>query len=77
MLLLPIVIERRARSERAYNLYSRPLDDCISFLGSPVEDLVVAQLLHFESVASEQPGYARPSEAVRGACERGGACISS
>jgi ATP-dependent Clp protease protease subunit len=51
---VPIVIERGARGERAYDIYSRLLNDRIIFLGSPVDDqianLVVAQLLHLESV---------------------------
>jgi ATP-dependent Clp protease, protease subunit len=54
MPLIPIVIERGARGEREYDIYSRLLNDRIIFLGSPVDDeianLVVAQLLHLESV---------------------------
>ena len=53
MPLIPIVIERGARGEREYDIYSRLLNDRIIFLGSPVDDqfanLVVAQLLHLES----------------------------
>jgi ATP-dependent Clp protease protease subunit len=53
-LLIPTVIERSARGEREYDIYSRLLNDRIIFLGSPVDDqianLVVAQLLHLESV---------------------------
>ena len=54
MPLIPIVIDRGARAEREYDIYSRLLNDRIIFLGSPVDDqfanLLVAQLLHLESV---------------------------
>lgn len=47
--LVPIVIEKTGRGERAYDIYSRLLVDRIIFLGGPVMDevanLVVAQLL--------------------------------
>ena len=53
MPLVPTVIERTARGEREYDLYSRLLNDRIVFLGSAVDDqvanLIVAQLLHLES----------------------------
>lgn len=49
MTLIPIVIEKTGRGERAYDIYSRLLNDRIIFLGGPVNDqmanLVVAQLL--------------------------------
>src|SRR5439155_14421877 len=55
MPLVPIVIERSARGEREYDIFSRLLNERIIFLGSPIDDqianLVVAQLLHLESVA--------------------------
>jgi ATP-dependent Clp protease protease subunit len=54
MPLVPIVIERTARGEREYDLFSRLLNERIIFLGSEVDDqvanLIVAQLLHLESV---------------------------
>ncbi len=54
--LVPIVIEKTARGERAYDIYSRLLKDRIIFLGGPVEDnaanLIVAQLLF---LANEDP----------------------
>src|ERR671924_174053 len=54
MPLVPMVIERTARGEREYDIYSRLLNERIIFLGQPVDDqvanLVVAQLLHLESV---------------------------
>src|ERR1700736_1311481 len=53
MPLIPMVIERTARGEREYDIYSRLLNERIVFLGSPVDDqvanLIVAQLLHLES----------------------------
>jgi ATP-dependent Clp protease protease subunit len=53
MPLVPIVIERTARGEREFDIYSRLLNERIIFLGSPVDDqvanLIVAQLLHLES----------------------------
>ncbi|MEA2279003.1 MAG: ATP-dependent Clp protease, protease subunit [Solirubrobacteraceae bacterium] len=54
MPLVPIVVERSARGEREYDIFSRLLNERIVFLGQPVDDqianLVVAQLLHLESV---------------------------
>lgn len=51
--LVPIVIERTGRGERAYDIYSRLLKERIIFLGTPIDDfvanLVVAQLIHLES----------------------------
>jgi ATP-dependent Clp protease protease subunit len=51
--MVPTVIERTARGEREYDLYSRLLNDRIIFLGTPVTDqianLIIAQLLHLES----------------------------
>src|ERR1700726_1322865 len=53
MPLVPMVIERTARGEREYDIYSRLLSERIIFLGTPIDDqianLVVAQLLHLES----------------------------
>lgn len=47
--LVPIVIEKSGRGERAYDIYSRLLRDRIIFLGGPVTDdsanLLIAQLL--------------------------------
>ena len=47
--LVPIVIEKSARGERSYDIYSRLLKDRIIFLGSAVTDevasLIIAQLL--------------------------------
>jgi ATP-dependent Clp protease protease subunit len=47
--LIPIVVEREGRAERAYDIYSRLLKDRIVFLGdevsSELSNVVVAQLL--------------------------------
>jgi ATP-dependent Clp protease protease subunit len=47
--LVPIVIEKSGRTERAYDIYSRLLKDRIVFLGGPIEDasanLIIAQML--------------------------------
>lgn len=49
MPLVPIVIEKSGRGERAYDIYSRLLRDRIIFLGGEVSDdsanLIVAQML--------------------------------
>jgi ATP-dependent Clp protease protease subunit len=53
MPLIPTVIERTARGEREFDIYSRLLNERIVFLGTPIDDmianLIVAQLLHLES----------------------------
>jgi ATP-dependent Clp protease, protease subunit len=58
MPLVPMVIERTARGEREFDIYSRLLNERIIFLGSPVDDqianLIVAQLLHLESEDAEK-----------------------
>jgi ATP-dependent Clp protease protease subunit len=47
--LVPIVIEKSGRTERAYDIYSRLLKDRIVFLGGPIDDatanLIIAQML--------------------------------
>ena len=47
--LVPIVIEKSGRGERAYDIYSRLLKDRIIFVGGAIDDdvanLVIAQLL--------------------------------
>jgi ATP-dependent Clp protease, protease subunit len=51
--LIPMVVEQTSRGERAFDIYSRLLNDRIIFLGTPVDDqianLIVAQLIHLES----------------------------
>ncbi len=53
MALVPTVIEQTNRGERAYDIYSRLLNDRIIFLADEVNDvtasLVVAQMLYLES----------------------------
>lgn len=51
--LIPMVVEQTGRGERAFDIYSRLLNERIIFLGTSINDqvanLVVAQLLHLES----------------------------
>jgi ATP-dependent Clp protease protease subunit len=51
--LIPIVVERDGRAERAYDIYSRLLKERIVFLGQTIDDdlanLVIAQMLFLES----------------------------
>jgi ATP-dependent Clp protease protease subunit len=53
MNLIPIVIERDGRGERAYDIYSRLLKERIIFVGTAIDDdvanLVIAQMLFLES----------------------------
>lgn len=52
MTIVPMVIEKEGRQERAYDIYSRLLKDRIVFIGSPIDDyvanIVVAQLLFLQ-----------------------------
>jgi ATP-dependent Clp protease protease subunit len=58
MAYVPIVIERTARGEREYDIYSRLLAERIVFLGTPIDDqianVIVAQLLHLEAEDPEK-----------------------
>src|SRR5919201_1705138 len=51
--LIPMVVEQTSRGERAFDIYSRLLNERIVFLGTPITEdianLTVAQLLHLES----------------------------
>ncbi len=51
--MIPMVVEQTSRGERAFDIYSRLLNERIIFVGTPIDDqianLVVAQLLHLES----------------------------
>ncbi len=53
MNLVPMVIEKDGRGERAYDIYSRLLKERIVFLGTAIDDvvanLIIAQLLFLES----------------------------
>src|SRR4030043_71136 len=58
MTLIPIVIERDGRGERAYDIYSRLLKERIIFLGTAIDDdianLIIAQMLFLESEDAEK-----------------------
>ena len=51
-MLIPTVIEKSQFGERAYDIYSRLLNDRIIFLGGPIDDnvanLIIAQLLYLD-----------------------------
>jgi ATP-dependent Clp protease protease subunit len=57
-MLIPTVIEKSQFGERAYDIYSRLLNDRIIFLGGPIDDhvanLIIAQLLYLENVDSKK-----------------------
>lgn len=52
-MLIPMVVEKTGRGERAYDIYSRLLKDRIIFIGTPIDDtvasLVIAQMLFLHS----------------------------
>jgi ATP-dependent Clp protease protease subunit len=56
--LVPMVVEQTSRGERAFDIYSRLLNERIIFLGTPVTEdianLIVAQLIHLESEDPEK-----------------------
>ncbi|MCX7805383.1 MAG: ATP-dependent Clp endopeptidase proteolytic subunit ClpP [Planctomycetota bacterium] len=58
MNLVPIVIERTGRGERAYDIYSRLLKDRIIFIGGVIDDyvanLVIAQMLFLQLESKDQ-----------------------
>ncbi len=60
-MLVPIVIERDGRAERAYDIYSRLLKERIVFMGAPITDelanLVIAQLLFLEAEDPDKDVY--------------------
>ena len=60
-LVIPTVIEQTSGGTRAYDIYSRLLNDRIIFLGGPVDDhtanLIVAQLLLLDSQNKEKLMY--------------------
>jgi ATP-dependent Clp protease protease subunit len=57
-MLVPMVIEKTSTGERAFDIYSRLLNERIVFLNGGVDDhsanLIVAQLLHLESQDAEK-----------------------
>lgn len=58
MELIPMVIKRDPRGERAYDIYSRLLEERIIFIGGPISDelanIVIAELLYLENEDSEK-----------------------
>jgi ATP-dependent Clp protease protease subunit len=57
-MLIPTVIEKSQFGERAYDIYSRLLNERIIFLGGPIDDhvanLVIAQLLYLDHSDSKK-----------------------
>lgn len=57
-MLIPTVIEKTMNGERAYDIYSRLLNERIIFLGGQVDDdsanLIIAQLLYLEHTDSKK-----------------------
>jgi ATP-dependent Clp protease protease subunit len=57
-MLVPMVVEKTSQGERAFDIYSRLLNERIVFLNGPVNDhsanLVIAQILHLESMDSNK-----------------------
>jgi ATP-dependent Clp protease protease subunit len=57
-MLIPTVIEKTMNGERAYDIYSRLLNERIIFLGGPIDDhvanLVIAQLLYLDHTDSKK-----------------------
>jgi ATP-dependent Clp protease protease subunit len=57
-MLVPMVVEKTGQGERAFDIFSRLLNERIVFLNGPVDDhssnLIVAQILHLESSDSEK-----------------------
>ncbi|NQT32870.1 MAG: ATP-dependent Clp endopeptidase proteolytic subunit ClpP [Candidatus Omnitrophica bacterium] len=53
MNIVPMVIEKEGRQERAYDIYSRLLKDRVIFIGAPIDDnvanIVVAELLYLQT----------------------------
>jgi ATP-dependent Clp protease, protease subunit len=60
-MLIPTVIEKSQFGERAYDIYSRLLNERIIFLGGPIDDhvanLVIAQLLYLDHMDSKKDIY--------------------
>ncbi len=57
-ILIPTVIQKTSLGERAYDIYSKLLEDRIIFLGTGIDDtvanIVIAQLLYLESVDTKK-----------------------
>ncbi len=58
MTIIPMVIEKEGRQERAYDIYSRLLKDRIIFIGTPIDDymanIVIAELLFLQMEDAEK-----------------------
>jgi ATP-dependent Clp protease, protease subunit len=58
MNLVPMVVEQTGRGERAYDIFSRLLKECILFIGTPIDDqianLIIAQMLYLEAEDPEK-----------------------
>ena len=56
--IIPMVVEQSGRMERAYDIYSRLLEERIVFLGHPIDDnvssLVIAQFLFLEAESADK-----------------------
>ncbi|HNX91344.1 MAG TPA: ATP-dependent Clp endopeptidase proteolytic subunit ClpP [Candidatus Omnitrophota bacterium] len=56
--VIPMVIEKDGRSERAYDIYSRLLKDRVIFIGSPIDDnvanIIIAELLFLQNEDAEK-----------------------
>ena len=56
--MIPIVVEKSSRGERAYDIYSRLLKDRIIFAGYPIDDnvsnVIIAQMLFLEAEDPEK-----------------------
>lgn len=56
--LVPMVIKRDPRGERAYDIYSKLLEDRIIFLGTAIDDqvanIIIAELLYLENESAEK-----------------------
>lgn len=60
-ILIPTVIEQSSRGERAYDIYSRLLEDRIIFLSGEISDAkantIIAELIYLESKDSKKDIY--------------------
>lgn len=58
MELVPMVIKREPNGERAYDIFSRLLEERIIFLGGPINDdvanLIIAQLLYLDNETADK-----------------------
>lgn len=58
MVLIPTVIEKTKNGERAYDIYSRLLQDRVIFVGQPIEsqmaNTIIAQMLYLEKQDPEK-----------------------